>query len=769
MRNKYQYVLLIILGFIVVILFFDLLDLIAMNYKFGIISYIILFGSLLLSLIKIKIPHKEIISFVLGIITFTSVIITHFILVNNPYTFHYEVVDGGVKITGYIENIDSYYKKIYIEIPSHIKGQEVKVIGEEAFDGSNDIFILDLPSTVEIIEDDAFKHSRLYEINLPNRLRNIGENAFYGTIVPYVTIPNTVEEISPSSFSPETIIIVGNSKINNYTPHLNKVYFNSIGVNKINNVDYVLHKDLTATVSKIYGSGKVEILEEVVYNDKTYTVTKIDFKSATNSSIEEVVIPNTITEIGYNAFSFCQKLTKIRIPSSVVSMNEEVFYNSPNVNVVVEHTSKPEGWVDNWNGDARHVSWGVAEDMMFTFTPSISGTYVITTNNSSTYTLDVEIIDYDFEIKKTTINYINVSLEAYFKKGVTYKIKVTNNETNVSDVVGLNYEFKPQELSLGDNIIDLLYDEYCYKFVPKYDTYYNFTADDNECYIYDEEFNIQSTQIPNYSLLEKGKTYYIIINKEHFDDNMINIVAKDNIKIEFYDNISSSKPLETMWYSTVSKEELYEANREHYNFIGWTTYEGTLISDIEEYVIENNLGNYIDDRMLKLYAKWEVKVYNVNYHGINGEIIKSDTYTDETGFYLDNTITIENYIILSWLDQDGKVLNEYHETRGNIDCYPNYVKEKSIITFDVASNITDGIEATLSYDVDWIEVEYNKRLVLPVPSVDGFEFVGWYNGSCQVTSNDGTMFHDITFSDDTVLVAKWVRTEYNFDIDENNI
>jgi hypothetical protein len=173
--------------------------------------------------------------------------------------------------------------------------------------------------------------------------------------------------------------------------------------------------------------------------------------------------------------------------------------------------------------------------------------------------------------------------------------------------------------------------------------------------------------------------------------------------------------------------------------------------------------------MLKLYAKWEVKVYNVNYHGINGEIIKSDTYTDETGFYLDNTITIENYIILSWLDQSGKVLNEYHETRGNVDCYPNYVKEKSIITFDVASNITDGIEATLSYDVDWIEVEYNKRLVLPVPSVDGYEFVGWYNGKYQVTSNDGTMFHDITFSDDTVLVAKWVRTEYNFNIDENNI
>jgi hypothetical protein len=572
-----------------------------------------------------------------------------------------------------------------------------------------------------------------------------------------------------SSFSPETIIMVGNDKINNWTPDKIKVYFNTIGVHKIDNIDYVLHYDYTATVSKIYGSGKAEILSEVKYNDEKYTVTKIDFRAATHATIEEVVVPNTIVEIGKNAFSFCKKLTKITIPSSVINVGEELFLNSPNVKVVIGHSSKPEGWADNWNNNARHVSWGVTEDKMFTFTPLISGTYIITTDNCSTYFPDIEIIDYDFEVRETTINYKNISLEAYLKKGVTYKFKVTHNETSVSDEVNLNFEFKPQELNLGNNEIDLLYDEYCYKFVPKYDTYYKFIADDNECYIYDEDFNIQPTQIPYYCLLEKGKNYYIIINKENYSENKINIVVQDKIKIEFYDNISSPKPLDTTWYSTVTKEELYQANRNHYKFIGWATYDGTRILDIEEYVLENNLVNYIDGYMLKVYAIWDVIVYNVNYYGINNEIIKSDTYTDETGFYLDTTISIENYIILSWLDQDGKVINSYHETRGNIDCYPNYVKEKSIIKFDVASNITDGVETTLSYDVDWIEVEYNERLVLPVPSVKGFEFIGWYNGNYQVTSNDGTMFHDITFSDDSILVAKWVRSEYKFDIEIANL
>ena len=79
------------------------------------------------------------------------------------------------------------------------------------------------------------------------------------------------------------------------------------------------------------------------------------------------------------------------------------------------------------------------------------------------------------------------------------------------------------------------------------------------------------------------------------------------------------------------------------------------------------------------------------------------------------------------------------------------------------SDITDGIEATLSYDVQYIEIPYGELLDLPVPKVKGFEFNGWYNGKYQVTTNEGKMFPDIKFEDDTVLEAKWVRTEYNFD------
>jgi transcriptional regulator with XRE-family HTH domain len=95
---------LIILALIFIIIVLDLLDLLAINIIFAVISYIILCCAFLISIIKIKIPHKDIISFIVSIVIFLSFIITHFILCNNPYTYKYREVEGGVIITGYKNN-----------------------------------------------------------------------------------------------------------------------------------------------------------------------------------------------------------------------------------------------------------------------------------------------------------------------------------------------------------------------------------------------------------------------------------------------------------------------------------------------------------------------------------------------------------------------------------------------------------------------------------------------------------------------------------------
>ena len=112
--------------------------------------------------------------------------------------------------------------------------------------------------------------------------------------------------------------------------------------------------------------------------------------------------------------------------------------------------------------------------------------------------------------------------------------------------------------------------------------------------------------------------------------------------------------------------------------------------------------------------------YYIHYYGINNELILTETYTIETGFNLNDDIFFENYRILSWKDGNGNVIKDSYNYIGDLDCFPNYVKEKSIITFDVNSKITDNIPAELSTDITQIEVIYKECKKFPIPSISGF-------------------------------------------------
>ena len=46
---------------------------------------------------------------------------------------------------------------------------------------------------------------------------------------------------------------------------------------------------------------------------------------------QNTVIPNSVTSIGYGAFSYCSGLTSIIIPNSVTETHSEVFYNCSNL------------------------------------------------------------------------------------------------------------------------------------------------------------------------------------------------------------------------------------------------------------------------------------------------------------------------------------------------------------------------------------------------------------------------------------------------------
>jgi hypothetical protein len=152
---------------------------IAEHYIFGVISYVIFLSLLIIMLVdKIKIPKKNIVSILTAIITFITVIGLHFYMLNNHYSIQYKRLDDGIKITGYTKKISNGYSLKYdIEIPSEIKGKEIKVIGANAFKNSY-FHTLILPDSIEVIEEYAFFHSGVYSLELPLNIKTIGKSAF---------------------------------------------------------------------------------------------------------------------------------------------------------------------------------------------------------------------------------------------------------------------------------------------------------------------------------------------------------------------------------------------------------------------------------------------------------------------------------------------------------------------------------------------------------------------------------------------------------------
>ena len=70
-----------------------------------------------------------------------------------------------------------------------------------------------------------------------------------------------------------------------------------------------------------------------------------------------------VTSIGDAAFSYCDFIRNISIPSSVTSIGEKAFYQCTSLKIYCEATSKPDGWDSNWNyfnnDDQWPVYWGI--------------------------------------------------------------------------------------------------------------------------------------------------------------------------------------------------------------------------------------------------------------------------------------------------------------------------------------------------------------------------------------------------------------------------
>ncbi len=263
-----------------------------------------------------------------------------------------------------------------ITIPSSvsINGNvyDVTTIKRSAFSGCMNLTNIEIPNSVTSIGSYAFSSCRgLVEFNLPSSVVSIGAAAFNdcSNLTNFIIAENSqLESIPYGAFSdctsltnidlPNSLTSIGKFAFSDCTNLADIDLPNSltyIGLGAFDNCDNLVSIVIPSSVTTIQVSSEssypsfssCDKLTNIVVESGNPAYDSRDncnaiIETATNKLIfgcKNTVIPNTVTSIGYSAFSDCDALTSIELPNSVTSIEKYAFRGCNNLaNIVLPNS-----------------------------------------------------------------------------------------------------------------------------------------------------------------------------------------------------------------------------------------------------------------------------------------------------------------------------------------------------------------------------------------------------------------------------------------------
>ncbi len=216
-----------------------------------------------------------------------------------------------------------------VTIPNSVKG-----IGNAAFYGCSNLSEIELGNSLTSIGGLAFGNcTKLEEVAIPDSVTEVKANAFKGcSKLNWVTIRKAMlgkvldAQVYPGCASDLIIMYMDGSSVD-LTKHVlaqikNGVawYFKVYNAADLNAVQLVYPGTFSALPT-----GVVTIPSLFSYDRHALTVKSIGANAFYASTITEVTIPNTVTNIGARAFDSCAHLTKATISSGVKNIGYYAF------------------------------------------------------------------------------------------------------------------------------------------------------------------------------------------------------------------------------------------------------------------------------------------------------------------------------------------------------------------------------------------------------------------------------------------------------------
>ena len=197
------------------------------------------------------------------------------------------------------------------------------------YDYRNNIQSVVIEENVTSIGNYAFLQCQnLMSVVLPNSLEVIGEHAFdYCSTLPSIMLPEAVTTIKEKAFViceslvtidiPASVSFIGEMAFDDCHA-LTAIHVDGANTSYLSDDGVLYNIDRTAII--LYPEKKLGDTFEV-----PNTVNVIESAAFNYSTLTDITIPESVTEIKYGAFWKCENLTSITLPNSLVTMGVEVF------------------------------------------------------------------------------------------------------------------------------------------------------------------------------------------------------------------------------------------------------------------------------------------------------------------------------------------------------------------------------------------------------------------------------------------------------------
>lgn len=264
---------------------------------------------------------------------------------------------------------------------------DVKIIGEGAFQGLKKLRSIVIPSNVRVIEEGAFESCKnLEKVSLSDGLEDIEAHAFTSCkSLKEIIIPNTVKSISWGSFSDceslKKVVLPSNIKhidsnafwkcsslekivlpegikyIDPYAFSYCKSLKSIIIPNTVKRIGFcaflgcfslknvTLSNNLLILANEAF--SQCESLEEIVIPDSVVNISRCAFSDCLN--LKKIKFSNNIKQIDGFAFDNCPELKQINIPKSIIYISCYAFNNSniSNLNIRTSLFKFEDSFIEN--------------------------------------------------------------------------------------------------------------------------------------------------------------------------------------------------------------------------------------------------------------------------------------------------------------------------------------------------------------------------------------------------------------------------------------